>query len=214
MADAQDSTSDHQPDWSALIESHYPGVYRYAFRLTGSVQDAEDLCQQAFLAARIHWNQLRDHHKVANWLLTITRHQFLKSCRRRPPRPASPLDLDVEQVPQRPDRLAGIDVQGLQAALNSLPDEYRLVLLMFYFEGQSYLQIAEQLQIPMGTVMSRLSRAKRRLRGLIEDDGCPVPHGDDDRPASSQSSTGGQTRDGSEGGPDQATSSSHRLDRP
>jgi RNA polymerase sigma-70 factor (ECF subfamily) len=70
-----------------------------------------------------------------------------------------------------PDSLE-VDTERLQIALNQLPDESRIVLVMFYFEDASYKEIAEQLQLKLGTVMSRLSRAKQRLRRLLaENDG-------------------------------------------
>jgi RNA polymerase sigma-70 factor (ECF subfamily) len=60
-----------------------------------------------------------------------------------------------------------VDKEALQAAINGLPDEFKLVVVMFYFEQRSYKEIAEQLRIPIGTVMSRLTRAKSRLRACL-----------------------------------------------
>lgn len=150
-------------DLVSLIETHQASVYRYAFRLTGSVPDAEDLTQQVFLTAHEKLGQVRDAASVRSWLFTVLRRAFLKSRRRPTPLPASPLEIEMEHVP---DDLAvdQIDHELLQLALNQLPDEYKVVVLMFYFEGSSYREIAEQLQLPAGTVMSRLSRAKSVLR--------------------------------------------------
>jgi RNA polymerase sigma-70 factor (ECF subfamily) len=78
--------------------------------------------------------------------------------------PAGDLDLDVNNlVDDLPERSV-VDEEALQAALNELADEFKTVLLMFYFQGYSYKQIAAELELPIGTVMSRLSRGKRHLR--------------------------------------------------
>ena len=71
----------------------------------------------------------------------------------------------------------GINREELQTAINELPDEFKLVLLLFYYEDCSYLEIAERLGLPAGTVMSRLSRAKGHLRARLRNDGQPVNDG-------------------------------------
>ena len=80
------------------------------------------------------------------------------------PRAAGDLELDVNSVPETVPREDEIDREKLQKVLDELPPNYRLVLTMFYFEDCSYREIAEQLDLPMGTVMSRLARAKGHLR--------------------------------------------------
>jgi RNA polymerase sigma-70 factor (ECF subfamily) len=84
---------------------------------------------------------------------------------------AANIDLDVDTVPAVIQDVKAsdleIDEERLKSALEAMPDEFRLVVLMFYFEDLSYKEIAAQLEIPMGTVMSRLSRAKRRLRQCL-----------------------------------------------
>jgi DNA-directed RNA polymerase specialized sigma24 family protein len=80
---------------------------------------------------------------------------------------ASALQIPLEEIPAEDIADDSIDREELQTALGELPDEYRLVVLMFYFEELSYKEIAEQLEIPIGTVMSRLSRAKGHLRARL-----------------------------------------------
>ncbi len=150
-----------------LILRHYQAIYRYAYRLTGQVADAEDLTQQTFLLAHKHVDQLRDPSKSQNWLYSILRTCYLKSLRKPPPIPAVRLQLDVDQIPADSPLLDEVDGERLQLAINQLPDALKLVLLMFYFENCSYKEIAEELQIPIGTVMSRLSRAKGHLRAML-----------------------------------------------
>ena len=150
-------------DVARLVEEHHAAIYRYAYRLTGSVPDAEDLSQQVFLTAHEKIGQLRDDGSVRGWLFTILRSWFLKSRRQRLPVPAADSELELAYVPDVPPG-EEIDRERLQSALDELPDEFKIVLVMFYFEHCSYRDIAEKLQVPPGTVMSRLSRAKGLLR--------------------------------------------------
>ena len=150
-----------------LVAEHYKEVYRYAYRLTGSEPDAEDLCQQVFLKAQQKLFQLRSAQSSRSWLFAILRNSFFKSCQKRCPIPAGNLDLNVDTVAEEIPEEAAIDRQQLQWALDQLPRIYRLVLTMFYFEDCSYREIADQLQVPMGTVMSRLARAKQHLRAKL-----------------------------------------------
>ncbi|MGH7139980.1 MAG: RNA polymerase sigma factor [Pirellulales bacterium] len=158
-----------------LVSEHHAAVYRYAFRLTGAVCDAEDLTQQTFLAAHQSLAQLRDPAHARAWLFTILRHAYSKLRSKRVPLLATPFEIDLEAVPEELPDEPLIDQERLQEALNDLPDEFKLVLMLFYFEDCSYREIAERLSVPPGTVMSRLARAKARLRArLFEHDEAPV----------------------------------------
>ena len=150
-----------------LVADHHQAVYRYAYRLSGSVPDAEDLTQQVFLTAQRKLGQLRDIEKAKGWLFAILRNCFLKAQQRRRPVPATDLQLEIDTVPAEIPREGEIDQERLQAAIGQLPPPFRVVLVMFYFEECSYRQIAEQLDLPIGTVMSRLARAKRHLRARL-----------------------------------------------
>lgn len=148
-----------------LVHDHYQVVYRFAYRLSGASQDAEDLTQQAFTAACRKLHQLQDPEKVRSWLFTIVRNAYCKSLDPRS-RPFSTL----EQDPDPPDENGAnhfpehFDEERLQEALNELPESYRTPLLLFFFDDLSYKEIAHQLNVPIGTVMSRLARAKSFLR--------------------------------------------------
>jgi RNA polymerase sigma-70 factor (ECF subfamily) len=152
-------------DIAQLVARHHQAVYRYAYRLTGGVQDAEDLTQSVFLAAQRKIGQLRNIKAAESWLFSILRNAFLKERQRRRPRPAADLDIDVDLIAAE-GPTEEIDQARLQDALDRLPDHFRLVVVMFYFQGCSYREIAEELDMPIGTVMSRLSRAKDCLRSL------------------------------------------------
>lgn len=166
--DGTDSTGGGPVDITRLVIEHHVDVYRYAYRLAGSVADAEDLTQQTFLLAQAHRAQLRDPALARRWLFSILRHEFFRGQRKQRPTPAGML-ADVCDAAAPADSLADgpIDQEALQRALNELPDEFKTVLLLFYFEDRSYREIAEELALPLGTVMSRLSRAKRHLRGKL-----------------------------------------------
>jgi RNA polymerase sigma-70 factor (ECF subfamily) len=165
-------------DIAQLVAEHHPLVYRYAFRLAGSTADAEDLTQQVFLIAQQKLSQLRDAQCARSWLCTVLRNCYLKSRRQRVPLPAASADLDVDQIPD--DAVEHeVDSERLQAALDALDDDFKITVLLFYFEHRSYREIAEALEIPIGTVMSRLARAKARLRReLTRPQEAATPHSD------------------------------------
>jgi len=151
-------------DMPALVAAHHAAVYRYARRLAGCECEAEDLTQQTFLIAQEKLDQLRDPTRSGSWLLAIARNCFLKSRRRQMPVAADSIGLEIDNVPDRMPTASDIDREALETAFKELPDDFRLVLLMFYFEELSYQEIAAQLELPLGTVMSRLARAKGHLR--------------------------------------------------
>ncbi len=158
-----------------LVADHHAAVFRYAYRLTGATCDAEDLTQQAFLAAHVNLGQLREPEHSRGWLFAILRSCYLRHCRQRRPIAAANLELDVNTIPaESPEELL-VDADELQRAIDDLPDEFKLVVLLFYFEGCSYREISEKLGVPTGTVMSRLSRAKARLRAALFEAPEPPP---------------------------------------
>ena len=147
-----------------LVHEYHRDLYGYAFRLCGNVADAEDLTQQTYLQASRKLNQLREASKARSWLFTVMRNLFLKSCRKRTEVPAANLEMSVDEIPETAAADDAIDCETLQQTIAALPEEFRLVLCMFYFEERSYKEIADCLSMPIGTVMSRLARAKGRLR--------------------------------------------------
>ena len=154
-------------DVAQLVAEHHQAVYGYAYRLSGMEADAEDLTQQAFLVAQQKLDQLRDIESVRSWMFAIVRNAFLKDRQRRRPVPSADLQLNIDTVPAEIPESDEIDHEWLQQSINELPDGFRVVLVMFYFEECSYRQIAEQLDLPIGTVMSRLARAKGHLRSKL-----------------------------------------------
>ena len=155
---------------SELVERHYDLIYRFAYRLSGSSANAEDLAQEAFLTAQSKLHQLRDAQKARSWLLTIVRNAFLKSRRGQQEFAFSALEDPPQPVVAEAvgeSLLVEIENAQLQEALEELPEEFRTPLVLFYFEEFTYKQIAEIVEAPIGTVMSRLSRAKSHLRARL-----------------------------------------------
>jgi RNA polymerase sigma-70 factor, ECF subfamily len=150
-----------------LVDEHYAGLYRYAYRLSGSAADAEDLTQEAFCKAQLHLAQLRDPGRAKPWLFSILRNAYLH--RARADRQHACVSLEgLGDVPEPlPDPLPDIDPERLQQALNELPEMFRTPIILYYFEDFGYRDIAEQMDLPLGTVMSRLARAKAYLRARL-----------------------------------------------
>lgn len=156
------------PGLAELVDEHYRAVFGYAYRLSGSVIESEDLTQQTFMLAQANLAQLREPRAARGWLYTIVRNEFL---RRRPSLFTIALDDASEPSIPEPEpgwMEGGLTSEQLQAALNELPVEFRVPVVLFYFENLCYRDIAEQLNLPLGTVMSRLSRAKSQLRQKLE----------------------------------------------
>jgi RNA polymerase sigma-70 factor (ECF subfamily) len=159
-------------DARQLIDSHYESLYRYAYRLVGNSSDAADLTQSTFSKALGRLKQLREPEKARGWLYQILRNEFLHSKRSERRHPVTPLDAVGDLAQDLPDELPAIDSAELQAALNDLEESFRTPLILYYFEEFSYRDIAEHMDLPIGTVMSRLARAKNYLRERL------LPHHD------------------------------------
>lgn len=146
------------------IEEFYLPLHRYAYHLSGSAADADDLVQEAFCTAQMKWQQLHDHNRVRPWLFAIVRNSYLRHQRDAHGNVHLPLvDLPIEATSDAFD----IDPAELRQALLALPESFRTPIVLFYFEDFTYRDIAEQMNLPIGTVMSRLSRAKAFLRAKL-----------------------------------------------
>ena len=168
MADLKAEIADEY-DITALVQDHHAYVYRYAYRLAGSAADAEDIAQQTFLLAQQGLGKLQKKENAKAWLSAIVRNCFFRLIERQRPIPATNLGVDLDAVAIEDDAELPIDPVVLQQAIGELLPEFRVVLVMFYFEELLYREIAEKLELPLGTVMSRLARAKRQLRAALID---------------------------------------------
>lgn len=151
-------------------------LYRYAMVLTRNRPDAEDLVQETYVRAMEAYGRLRENSNVKGWLFTILRNQWLNQLRRRRTGPQF-LETDgespiIEGLPGNlPDAQAVLenleDVERVRMAIDKLPSEFQEVLILREFEELSYQEISSVLSCPAGTVMSRLARARARLRVLL-----------------------------------------------
>jgi RNA polymerase sigma-70 factor (ECF subfamily) len=150
-----------------LVDEHYAALYRYAYRLSGSAADAEDLTQEAFCKAQLNLRQLRDAARAKPWLFRILRNEYLHRIRTEKNHHCVSLE-DMSDIPGRlPEPLPPVDPEQLQQALGELPEVFRTAIILYYFDDFSYRDIAEQMELPLGTVMSRLARAKAFLRSRL-----------------------------------------------
>jgi RNA polymerase sigma-70 factor (ECF subfamily) len=150
-----------------LVDQHYESLYRYAYRLSGSSADAEDLTQDAFCQAQLRLGQLRDPGRVKPWLFSILRNAYLHRVRNARRHQVMPMECLPDMPERLPEPLPEIDAAQLQEVLNELPEDFRTPLILFYFDDFSYRDIAEQMELPLGTVMSRLARGKAHLRARL-----------------------------------------------
>lgn len=152
---------------AALIEPHIPGLRRYAWALLRDDEEADDLVQDCLERALSRWHLRRRDGNLRAWLFAIERNLFLDGWRRRQRR-GSEVALDEAAAMQAETQEGRSALRDVLAGLDALPEEQRSTLLLVAVEGLSYEDAAGILGVPVGTVMSRLSRARARLRRLME----------------------------------------------
>jgi RNA polymerase sigma-70 factor (ECF subfamily) len=155
--------------FTQLVDAHYMPLYRFALSLTKSPSDAGDLTQQTFFIWAKQGHALREEGKAKSWLFTTLYREFLR-IRRRSDRVTALEDLGpVEADPPAPevDVVMGMDSGLVVEALQEVDEAYRIPLTLFYMQDLSYKEIAGMLEVPIGTVMSRLSRGKAQLRSAL-----------------------------------------------
>lgn len=152
-----------------LVDAHYAALYRFALSLARNAADAGDLTQQTFFIWATKGQSLRDVSKAKTWLFTTLYREFLR-LRRRDGRHTAIEDLpeNEQDVPDvDADTIGRMDAQLVLEALQEVAETFREPLTLFYLQDLSYLEIAEVLEVPIGTVMSRLSRGKAQLRAIL-----------------------------------------------
>lgn len=151
-----------------LVTQFYHDVWRFALSLSGNSTDTADLTQQTFYRLQIKGDQIRDPRKAKGWLLSTLYHEHLKGRRRQARFPLLELsEVENELPPLTPGEVENMEVETVFAAVQRLDNNLRIPLCLFYLEEMSYQEIAALLEVPIGTVMSRLFRAKRLLRRLL-----------------------------------------------
>ncbi len=160
--------------FTQLVETHYAALYRFALSLARSPADASDLTQQTFYVWATKGSALRDRSKAKTWLFTTLFREFLRT-RRRGQRLTSLEDLPPgeQEVADElaPSQLEKLDGETVLTALQDMDEAFRAPLTLFYLQDLSYAEIAETLDVPIGTVMSRLSRGKTQIRARLAEHG-------------------------------------------
>jgi RNA polymerase sigma-70 factor (ECF subfamily) len=155
-------------DVDARIAACIPNLRRYALALTGNRDAADDLVQDTLERAWSRIAMWQRRGDVRAWLFSILHNLFIDRLRADRRSPIDPGSEAPDPVPVRAPQSDMLEVRDLDRALMALPVEQREVLLLVAVEQMSYEQVAATLRIPAGTVMSRLSRGRERLRSLIE----------------------------------------------
>ena len=157
-----------EAELTSITARFYTRLYAFAVSLTRSESDAADLVQQTFLILTQRLYQIRDFSQIKCWLFTTLRRELLRTLRRRTNH------FEVEFVPDIHDRPTwdpepwrSLDARMVRNALLRVDEPYRATLKLFYLNEFSYREIAETLEIPIGTVMSRLSRGKEQLVPIV-----------------------------------------------
>ncbi len=157
-------TFENEENFEELVKEHYRALYRFAFTLAGTESEASDLTQQTFCIWGEKGHQLRDGAKAKAWLFTTLNREFLKGKRRLASFPEREFDEELGDMPNlSPAVVRSLDSQMIVNALGQLDSVYRTSLALFYLEDHSYREIASILEIPIGTVKSRIARGKELL---------------------------------------------------
>lgn len=164
-------------DPAPLLIKNIARLRRYAQVLTGDAGRADDLVQDSLERAwgRIALWRGNAEGDMRPWLFTIMHNVFVNHTRRYAREPTF-VELDENDAPTQVNQQSAFELRELQAAIETLPEPQREVLLLVGLEQMPYQEVADILGIPVGTVMSRLARARQRLRTLLQEGGSQRPH--------------------------------------
>jgi RNA polymerase sigma-70 factor (ECF subfamily) len=160
---------DGVPTWEEVARDHGQFLYRVAYRLAGNDDDAQDLVQEALIRVKRGLERY-EPGSLEGWLARIVTNVFYDEMRRRKRRPTDPLPDDPAPVlPPSPaaDEASTELPEEIQRALDDLPDEFRVPVVLCDVGDLSYEQIAQATGVPIGTVRSRLHRGRRMLRATL-----------------------------------------------
>ena len=157
------------PEFEKLVDLYYRDLYRFAFSLTRKEADAADLTQQTFYIWARKGHQLRVLANVKGWLFTTLHPEFLQTRRRQERISDQPLSEEIiNQIPVvSADAINKIDSRAMLDLFDKIDKNYQAPLVLYYLEDLSYKEIAEMLDIPLGTVQSRIARGKMHLHQLL-----------------------------------------------
>lgn len=151
-------------NFQQLVDQQYAPLFRFALSLAKSQADAADLTQQTFFLWASKGHQLRDGSKAKSWLFTTLYREFLVRRRHEVRFPQVELDEAREDDVSVLPNMNALDGAAVLQALQEIEEPFRAAVTLFYLQQFSYREIADVLDVPIGTVMSRLSRGKTLLR--------------------------------------------------
>jgi RNA polymerase sigma-70 factor (ECF subfamily) len=155
-------------DFQSLVDQHYRALFQFGMSLTHSESDASDLVQETFLIWASKGHQLNDLSKVKSWLFTTLHRQFLETHRRSTRFPHIEITVADTELPNvEPDFVNRLDGPGVLLLLAQVEVHYKAAVALYYLEDYSYNEIAEILEVPLGTVKSRIARGLGQLRELM-----------------------------------------------
>ena len=156
------------PHFENLVELYYRDLYRFAYGLVRNEPDASDLTQQTFFIWASKGHQLRDPAQAKSWLFTTLHREFLQKHRRETRFSHSEINAAEHELPQvMPDTIQKMDARLLLDLLGRLDPTHRGPLVLYYLEDMPYKEIAAALDLPLGTVQSRISRGKALLYRML-----------------------------------------------
>jgi len=151
------------------LTPHLPRLHRYARSLTRDWARAEDLVQDTVVRAIEKAHLFDDGTNLRGWLVTIMHNEYVNAARRHMRGPVMVPEAVLDGVGRQETQSAPIELREIQRAVGRLPSEQRRPLVLHWVQGRSYGEIAEALDLPIGTVQSRISRGRKVLRRMIED---------------------------------------------
>lgn len=168
-------------DFEAAALPYLDGLYNMAYRLSHNAEDAEDLVQETYFKAYKFYDKFEQGTNLKAWLFKIMKNTFINGYRKRQSQPPASAFSDIEESfesslsdeallqTKNPEEevLAKVLDEDVQGALDELPEDYRMVILLVDLEGFSYKEAASILEVPVGTVMSRLYRGRRMLEQAL-----------------------------------------------
>ena len=160
--------------FESIVSDHYEPLFRFAMSLTQTESDARDLTQETFYVWATKGHQLRDVSKVKTWLFTTLHRAFLASRRKQNKFAHYGFGRNLRRIANCPCPFSGrTDCSTALRALARVDRVYQSAVALFYLEDWSYKEIAAILEVPVGTVKSRIARGIRQLREILHS-GCPL----------------------------------------
>lgn len=155
-------------DFDGLVSLYYASLYRFALSLTRKESDACDLVQQTFYIWATKGHQLQDATKVKSWLFTTLHREFLEAHRRQARFPHYELEEVKHELPSfDPELVTRLDANSVASLLAQVDPVFQAPVALFYLEDYAYKEIAVILDVPMGTVKSRIARGLGQLQDIL-----------------------------------------------